>query len=127
MGLGSGDGCTRLMTLQLGPASAAPAKARPDARGGRLSARTLALTTRQLAALIAATPLEESLRLLAAQAERPSERRILSGVHAGVLEGRRLADAMATTSTPRPAGGNRPMAAVPCDARVWPSLEVAYS
>lgn len=120
----------RLMTLQIGPASAAPAKARTDARGGRLSARTLALTTRQLAALIAATPLEESLRLLAAQAERPSERRILSGVHSGVLEGRRLADAMASQGRAFPplyramvAAGERSGALQPILTRLADGLE----
>lgn len=82
----------RLTPLEVGPAAAAPSTA--PARSARLGGRALALMTRQLAALIAATPLEESLRLLAAQAERPSERQVLAGVHAGVLEGRRLADAM---------------------------------
>ena len=36
-----------------------------------------------------------------------------------------LAAAMATTSTPRPAWGSRLMDAVPCEASVWPSVDVA--
>ncbi|WP_374467842.1 type II secretion system inner membrane protein GspF [Phenylobacterium sp.] len=60
----------------------------------RLGARQLALVTRQLATLIAVAPLEEALRTLALQAERPAVRRVLLATHAGVLEGYRLSDAM---------------------------------
>ena len=61
----------------------------------RLSSRQLALVTRQLATLISVAPLEEALRTLALQAEKPAVRRILEATHAGVLEGFRLSDAMA--------------------------------
>ncbi|MFN3230479.1 MAG: type II secretion system inner membrane protein GspF, partial [Asticcacaulis sp.] len=61
----------------------------------RFGARDLALMTRQLATLIAVAPLEEALRTLAAQAEKPHLRKILQETHAGVREGWRLADAMA--------------------------------
>ncbi|MFN7128234.1 MAG: type II secretion system inner membrane protein GspF [Brevundimonas sp.] len=64
-------------------------------RGDRLNSKTLALTTRQLATLISVAPIEEALRTLALQADRPVVRRVLEGVHAGVMEGRRLSDAMA--------------------------------
>lgn len=64
-------------------------------RGRRLSPKALALTTRQLATLIAVSPLEEALRNLMLQADRPQVRHVLQGVHAGVMEGRRLSDAMA--------------------------------
>ena len=64
-------------------------------RGGRLNARTLALTTRQLATLVSVAPLEEALRTIALQTDRPAVRRVLEGVHGGVMEGRRLSDAMA--------------------------------
>ena len=60
----------------------------------RLSAKQLSLFTRQLATLITVAPLEEALRTLAHQAEREEVRRILGNVHSGVVEGRRLADAM---------------------------------
>jgi len=66
-----------------------------QARGGRLNAKTLALTTRQLATLVSVAPLEEALRTIALQADRPAVRRVLEGVHGGVMEGRRLSDAMA--------------------------------
>lgn len=59
-----------------------------------LSAKALTLFTRQLATLISVSPLEESLRSIAAQAEA-KHREILRCVHGGVVEGRRLADAMA--------------------------------
>ena len=62
---------------------------------GRLSAKTLALATRQLATLITVAPLEEALRTIAAQAEKPSVRRVLSATHESLLEGHRLSDAMA--------------------------------
>ncbi|MGQ2974018.1 MAG: type II secretion system F family protein, partial [Brevundimonas mediterranea] len=70
------------------------AKAKAAARGGKLNSRTLALTTRQLATLVTVAPLDEALRAIALQAERPAVRKVLEGVHAGVMEGRRLSDAM---------------------------------
>jgi general secretion pathway protein F len=90
----------RLMVLALeeGRATAAePARtARPRWKiGGGLGVRRLALATRQLAALTAVSPVEEAVRNLADQAERPAERRVLSNLHARILEGRRLSDAMA--------------------------------
>lgn len=85
----------QLVLLQLSPgrsgAVAAPSKV---GKAGRLSSKALALTTRQLATLISVSPLEEALRNLMLQAERPNLRRVLEGVHAGVIEGRRLSDAM---------------------------------
>ncbi|HEY1224659.1 MAG TPA: type II secretion system inner membrane protein GspF [Brevundimonas sp.] len=85
----------KLMPLQLAPAHRAERKPAAAAGPARLNARALALTTRQLATLIAVTPVEEALRTLTAQAEQPKTRQVLSKVHAGVLEGRRLAEAMA--------------------------------
>src|SRR5687767_14886554 len=61
----------------------------------RLGAKQLTLFTRQLATLIQVSPLEEALRTLARQAERDEVRRALGSVHSGVVEGRRLAEAMA--------------------------------
>lgn len=62
--------------------------------GRRLGAKHLALSTRQLATLISVVPVEEALRTIALQAERPVVRRVLMDVHAAVLEGYRLSDAM---------------------------------
>jgi len=86
----------RLIPVKVAPAAeraATPALARffPD----RVGLRPLALITRQLATLIAVAPLEEALRTIAMQAERPQLRRILLATHAGVVEGYRLSDAMA--------------------------------
>lgn len=61
----------------------------------KLGAKQLTLFTRQLATLAQVSPLEEALRTLSRQAEREELQRILAEVHAGVVEGRRLADAMA--------------------------------
>jgi general secretion pathway protein F len=60
----------------------------------KLSTKQVTLFTRQLATLITVTPLEEALRTVAGQAERPEVRRVLGSVHSGVVEGQRLADAM---------------------------------
>ncbi|MBA4804835.1 MAG: type II secretion system inner membrane protein GspF [Brevundimonas sp.] len=88
-------GRRRLLPLQVtaGQARAASGPKRAT-RGLRLDSRTLALTTRQLATLVSVAPIEEALRSIALQAERPIVRRVLDGVHTGVLEGRRLSDAM---------------------------------
>jgi general secretion pathway protein F len=61
----------------------------------RVSTKQLTLFTRQLATLVTVSPLEESLRTIALQTEQPHVRTAITSVHAGVFEGRRLADAMA--------------------------------
>ncbi|CAM3226774.1 General secretion pathway protein F [Sphingomonas antarctica] len=67
-----------------------------EAFGGRkLSGKQLTLFTRQLATLALVTPLEEALRTISRQEEHKGAAAILSRVHAGVVEGRRLSDAMA--------------------------------
>ncbi len=81
------------LQLSLGRAGVVVASSKAG-RTGRLSPKALALTTRQLATLISVSPLEEALRNLMLQADRPNVRRVLEGVHAGVIEGRRLSDAM---------------------------------
>lgn len=64
-------------------------------RRDRLSGKELALFTRQLATLAEVAPLEEALRTLTRQSEAARVRAIIEDVHQGLLEGRRLADAMA--------------------------------
>ncbi len=64
-------------------------------RARKLSTKALTLFTRQLATLIAVAPLEEALRSIATQSEQKHVQTILWRVHAGVVEGRRLGDAMA--------------------------------
>ena len=63
-------------------------------RRNKLSSKELALFTRQLATLAEVAPLEEALRTLTRQSEAESARLVIGDVHAGLLEGRRLADAM---------------------------------
>ena len=60
----------------------------------KLSGKHLTLFTRQLATLVQVSPLEEALRTLSRQSEREEVRRIIGNVHAGVVEGRRLADSL---------------------------------
>lgn len=84
----------RLMPLEITPARGMTRKT-GRTTGGKLNAKTLALTTRQLSTLVSVAPIEEALRTIALQADRPAVRRVLEGVHAGVMEGRRLSDAMA--------------------------------
>ncbi len=71
-------------------------------RRNKLSAKELALFTRQLATLAEVAPLEEALRTLTRQSEAESTRNVVGDVHAGLLEGRRLADAMARQSASFP-------------------------
>lgn len=87
----------KLMPLEITAGRSALKKADSvkQRQGGKLNARTLALTTRQLATLVSVAPVEEALRTIALQADRPAVRRVLEGVHGGVMEGRRLSDAMA--------------------------------
>lgn len=88
----------RLVPVRVEPASARIDRPASADRGGvfdRFTAKDVALVTRQLATLVTAAPLEEALRTIAAQAEKRSVRRVLAGVHARVLEGFRLSDAMA--------------------------------
>jgi general secretion pathway protein F len=88
----------RLYVVRIEPRSAAaapPLLSRGLLARRRLGARQLTLFTRQLATLAQVAPLEEALRTLSRQAERDEVRRVVGSVHAGVVEGRRLADAMA--------------------------------
>jgi general secretion pathway protein F len=91
----------RLYVVRIEPAAAEGAAApappllsRDLFRRKRLSSKQLTLFTRQLATLIQVAPLEEALRTLSRQSEREDVRAILGNVHAGVVEGRRLSEAM---------------------------------
>ena len=61
----------------------------------RLSAKQLTLFTRQLATMTKVSPLEEALRIISRQSEQEHVRAAVTRVADGVVEGRRLADAMA--------------------------------
>ncbi|MDG9926369.1 MULTISPECIES: GspF family T2SS innner membrane protein variant XcpS [unclassified Pseudomonas] len=91
-----------LREKQLAPLQVEPAhrKEQSEKSGGfslrrGLSARDLALVTRQLATLIgAALPIEEALRAAAAQSRQPRIQSMLIAVRARVLEGHSLANAL---------------------------------
>lgn len=69
----------------------------------KLTPKQLTVFTRQLATLAQVSPLEESLRTIARQTERDHVRQILTLVHSGVLEGRRLSEAMGRAPSSFPA------------------------
>lgn len=81
----------------------APALAALSMRRRKLSAQQLTLFTRQLSSLVQVSPLEESLRTISRQSEKPQTRAILTEVHSGVVEGQRLSEAMRRESTSFPA------------------------
>jgi len=89
----------RLFVVKVEPGSGAPPRGTPllsDLRFGKrkMSGKQLTLFTRQLATLNRVSPLEESLRTITRQTEKPQVREVIETVHAGVVEGRRLAEAM---------------------------------
>jgi general secretion pathway protein F len=60
-----------------------------------LKSKDLILVTRQLSTmLIAATPIEEAIGIIANEAEKPTIRRVLTRVRTSVMEGKRLSTAM---------------------------------
>ncbi|KKI18124.1 type II secretion system inner membrane protein GspF [Sphingomonas sp. Ag1] len=89
----------RLYVVRIAPGSAPAARGRPlfglQLGAPKMSAKQLTLFTRQLATLSRVSPLEESLRTITRQTEQDKVRAVVENVHAGVVEGRRLADAMA--------------------------------
>ena len=89
----------RLHVLRLADGPDAPAEAAKGqalfSRRAKLSAKQLTVFTRQLATISSVSPLEEALRLIARQSEAEQVRAIVTRVADGVVEGRRLADAMA--------------------------------
>jgi general secretion pathway protein F len=89
----------RLYVVRIEPGSAPASKGRPlfglQLGSAKMSGKQLTLFTRQLATLNRVSPLEESLRTITRQTEEEKVRAIVATVHSGVVEGRRLADAMA--------------------------------
>jgi general secretion pathway protein F len=68
----------------------------------RLSAKELSLITRQLSTLVSVSPLEEALRAIAQNADQQKVKTLLGAVHAGVVEGYRLSEAMGRASSSFP-------------------------
>jgi general secretion pathway protein F len=97
----------RLYVVKVEPAedagAASPLLSQSPFRRRKLTTKQLTLFTRQLATLVTVSPLEEALRTAARQSEREEVRRILGNVHAGVLEGRGLSEAMAREGRSFPA------------------------
>lgn len=98
----------RLYVVKVEPGSGRPAKGKPllsDMRIGRakMNTKQLTLFTRQLATLNRVSPLEESLRTISRQTEQEHVRAIVDSVHSGVMEGRRLHEAMAREAKSFPA------------------------
>lgn len=87
----------RLYVVRLEPGSGAPRPARSlfSLTRHKLSAKELTLFTRQIATLVQVSPLEEALRTISRQTEKQHVQGITGAVHAGVLEGRRMSEAMA--------------------------------
>ena len=89
----------RLYVVRIEAGTAPAASSRPlfglKLARRRMSGKQLTLFTRQLATLNSVSPLEESLRTITRQTEQDHVRDVVAQVHAGVVEGRRLADAMA--------------------------------
>jgi general secretion pathway protein F len=89
----------RLYVVRIEAGAPRPSRGRPlfglELGRAKMSGKQLTLFTRQLATLNRVSPLEESLRTITRQTEQESVQAIVQAVHAGVVEGRRLADAMA--------------------------------
>ena len=89
----------KMYVVRIEPGSGSVVRAKPLVTGftltrRRMGVKQLTLFTRQLATLNQVSPLEESLRTITRQTEQESVREIVATVHAGVMEGRRLAEAM---------------------------------
>jgi general secretion pathway protein F len=83
-----------VVKIEPGAVAAARKRAGLSMRAPRLSAKELTLFARQLSTLVQVSPLEEALRTIGRQSEQDHVRAIVGKVHSGVMEGRRLADAM---------------------------------
>jgi general secretion pathway protein F len=86
----------KLFIVQMAPGVVTAARQRQglSLRSPRLTPKELTLFTRQLSTLVQVSPLEEALRTIGRQSEQEHVRAIIGKVHGGVLEGRRLADAL---------------------------------
>lgn len=83
-----------MYVVRVQPAAAKAQRAGLSFGGPKLGTKKLTLFTRQLSSLMRVSPLEETLRTIARQDEKPRDRAILEHVHAGLVEGQTLAEAM---------------------------------
>ncbi|MDF5818708.1 type II secretion system F family protein [Pseudomonas aeruginosa] len=117
-----------LRERQLAPLDVKPTRTREQSgQGGRLtfarglSARDLALVTRQLATLVqAALPIEEALRAAAAQSTSQRIQSMLLAVRAKVLEGHSLAGSLREFPTAFPELYRATVAAGEHAGHLWP-------
>jgi general secretion pathway protein F len=85
----------KLYIVKVETAQGVEAKDRPGLFGRkRLRTKELTLFTRQLSSLVQVSPLEEALRTIGQQNEKPHVRDRIGSVHSGVIEGQRLSEAM---------------------------------
>lgn len=98
-----------LQKRRLAPVRLTPANDSGPAQGvlaglfqQKLGTKDLSLITRQIATLVSVSPLEEALRAIAQNADQPKVKAILGEVHAGVLEGYRLSEAMGRAASSFP-------------------------
>lgn len=92
-----------IVTVELAAANRSIWANMPFRRRARLNSKQLTLFTRQLSSLVQVSPLEEALRTISRQSEQLHVRTILTEVHAGVVEGQRLSDAMRREDSSFPA------------------------
>lgn len=85
----------RLVPVRVEPAASSARAHAPRGLFERFGLQDLTLVTRQLATLVSVAPLEEALRTIGSQSDKPGVRRVILATHAQVLEGFRLSDAMA--------------------------------
>lgn len=84
----------QLLPVRLTPSTNRVESAKAGAGRQRLSGRDLVHVTRQAATLLRVNPVEEALRAIANQADNKRIGTVLHGVHAQVVEGFRLSEAM---------------------------------
>ncbi|WP_417622450.1 type II secretion system inner membrane protein GspF [Parasphingorhabdus sp.] len=81
--------------VRMEPAKGKQSKASAGLLGPKkLTSKELTLFTRQLSSLVQVSPLEEALRIIGNQNEKPHVRERIGTVHGGVIEGQRLSEAM---------------------------------
>jgi general secretion pathway protein F len=89
----------KLIPLEVDSVAVSQKKKKQQGQSGlfqtKISAADLALITRQIATLVRASiPVEETIKAVGEQCEKPKQRSMLMGIRARVVEGHTLADAL---------------------------------
>ncbi len=90
----------QLFALSVDAAERRAVPAGDTRRVRRLNVRQLTLFTRQLATLVQVVPIEEALRTIVRQSDAPQVQAVFAQVHADVVAGRRLSEALAPQCFP---------------------------